>query len=77
MAHHKCPGTVQMEWHQTPRNHVIAVFDKILLIPLQPLPRARPPQLRCNQPPVISYAVFILGNYRIDHLITSSSTLFP
>jgi hypothetical protein len=31
------------------------VFDAILLIPLQVLPRACPPQLRCHQPPVICH----------------------
>uniref|UniRef100_A0A4W5LM42 LIM zinc-binding domain-containing protein n=1 Tax=Hucho hucho TaxID=62062 RepID=A0A4W5LM42_9TELE len=43
-------GTEQMEWHQTPGNHV---FDTIPLIRLQSLPQTRPPQLRCHQPPVI------------------------
>nr|XP_046147162.1 synaptotagmin-like protein 3 isoform X3 [Oncorhynchus gorbuscha] len=42
--------TEQMEWHQTHRNHV---FNTIPLIPLQPLPRACPPQLNCHQPPVL------------------------
>ena len=42
--------TKQMEWHQTHRNHV---FNTIPLIPLQPLPRACPPQLSCHQPPVL------------------------
>jgi hypothetical protein len=46
-------GTELMEWHQTNRNHVFNVFDNIPLIPLQPLPRACPPQLRCHQPPVV------------------------
>ena len=32
-----------MEWHQTPGNHVFDVFDSILQIPLQSLPRARSP----------------------------------
>ena len=41
--------TGQMEWHQTPENHV---FDTIPLILLQLLPRTRSPQLRCQQPPV-------------------------
>ena len=36
-------GMVQMEWHQTPGNHVLVVFDTIPLILLQSLPRARPP----------------------------------
>ena len=43
----------EMEWHQTHGNHMFDVFDSIPLISLQPLPRARPPQLRSNQPPVI------------------------
>ena len=30
--------TPQMEWHQTPGNHVFDVFDTIPLIPLQSLP---------------------------------------
>ena len=47
------PGTEQMEWHQTPGNHVFDVFDTIPLIPLQSLPRARAPQLWCHQPPVL------------------------
>ena len=34
-------------------NHVFDEFDTIPQIPLQPLPRARPPQLRCDQPPVV------------------------
>ena len=33
-------------------NHVFDVFDTTPLILLQPLPRARPPQLRCHKPPV-------------------------
>ena len=45
--------TERMEWHQTPGNHVSDVFDTISLVLLRPLPRARPPQLRCHQPPVI------------------------
>ena len=39
------PGTEQMEWNQTPGNHVFDVFDTVPLIPLQPLPQARSPQL--------------------------------
>ena len=31
-------GTEQMEWQQTPENHVFDVFDTIPHIPLQPLP---------------------------------------
>jgi hypothetical protein len=46
-------GTEQIEWHQTPGNHVFDVFDTIPLIQLQSLPLARSPQLRCHQPPVI------------------------
>ena len=42
-------GTERMEWHQTHGNHVFDVLDAILL---QPIPRARSPQLRCHQPPV-------------------------
>ena len=45
-------GTEQMEWHQIHGNHVFDVFDIISLIPLQSLPRACSPQLRCHQPPV-------------------------
>ena len=41
-------GTERMEWHQRHGNHV---FDTI---PLQPLPQACPPQLKCHQPPVNS-----------------------
>ena len=37
-----------LEWHQTPGNHGNHVFDTISPIPLQPLPRARPPQLCCH-----------------------------
>ena len=33
---------------------MLDVFDTIPLIPLQPLPRTRPPKLRRQQPPVIS-----------------------
>ena len=33
-------------------NHVFDVFDTIPVIWIQPLPRARPHQLRCHQPPV-------------------------
>ena len=44
--------TERMEWHQTPGNHVFGVFDTIPLIPLQSLPQARPPPLRCHQPPL-------------------------
>ena len=50
-------GTERMECHQTPGNHgnhVIVVFNTVPLIPLQLLPRAHPPQLRCHQPPVVS-----------------------
>ena len=43
-------GTERMEWHQ---KH--SVFDTNPLILLQPLPRARPPKLRCHQPPVLVY----------------------
>ena len=46
-------GTVQMEWHHTPGNHVFDVFDTIPMIPLQSLPQACSPQLRCHQPPVL------------------------
>jgi hypothetical protein len=41
-------GTAQMEWHQTPGNHVFDVYDTIPLIPLQSLPRAFSP---INVPP--------------------------
>jgi hypothetical protein len=34
-------------------NHVFGVFDTIPPIPLQPLPRTCPPQLRCHQPPAV------------------------
>ena len=34
-------------------NHVFNVYDTIPLIPLQPFPQARPPQLSCHQPPVL------------------------
>jgi hypothetical protein len=44
--------TEQMEWHQTPGNHVFDVFDTIPLIPLQSLPQAR-------------YIFFILGNKEV------------
>jgi hypothetical protein len=49
-------GTDQVEWHQIPGDHVFDVFETIPPIPLQPLPRAHPPQLRrhlcivCLQP---------------------------
>ena len=46
-------GTEQMEWHQTPGNHVFDVFDSVLLIPLQSLPQARSTQLRYRQTPVM------------------------
>ena len=46
----------QMEWHQT---HVFNVFGTIPPIPLQPLPRARPSQLRCNQLPVVLIEVTV------------------
>uniref|UniRef100_A0A4W5RQB8 Kinesin family member 1A n=1 Tax=Hucho hucho TaxID=62062 RepID=A0A4W5RQB8_9TELE len=46
-------GTERMEWHQTHGNHVFDVVDTFPLIPLRPLPRARPPQLRYHQPPVL------------------------
>ena len=42
--------TEQMGMHQTEENHVFDIFDSI---PLQPLPHAGPPQLRCHQPAVI------------------------
>jgi hypothetical protein len=45
----------QMEWHQTPRNHVLVVFDTIPLILLPSLPQAHSPQLRCHQPTVDSH----------------------
>uniref|UniRef100_A0A8C7HSX7 MCF.2 cell line derived transforming sequence like n=1 Tax=Oncorhynchus kisutch TaxID=8019 RepID=A0A8C7HSX7_ONCKI len=43
-----------MEWHQTR----CFVFDTTPLMPLQPLPRACPPQLSCHQPPVIERSLF-------------------
>ena len=46
-------GMEQMEWCQTHGNLLFELFDSIPLIPLHPLPWARPPQLRCHQPPVI------------------------
>ena len=52
-------GTEQMEWHQTHGNHVFDVFNTIPPFPLQPLPRARPPQFRCHQPPVIQIHIHI------------------
>ena len=33
--------------------HVFDVFDTVPLIALQPVSRARPPQLTCHQPPVV------------------------
>jgi hypothetical protein len=35
-------------------NHVFDVFDTVPLIPLQPLPWAHSPQIRCHQPPVMT-----------------------
>ena len=46
-------GMVPMEWHQKHGNHGNHVFDVFDTIPLQPLPQAGPPQLRCHQPPVV------------------------
>ena len=46
-------GMKQVEWHPTHGNHVFDLFDNVPPIPLQPLPRARPPQLMCQQPPVL------------------------
>lgn len=43
--------TEWMEWHHAHINHV---FDTIPPIPLQPLPQASPPQLRCQQYPVVA-----------------------
>ena len=76
------PGLEQMEWHQTHGNYVLYVFDTVPLIPLQPLPQARSPQLRCCQPPVIycpkcfivSYTGQVEWNmllYRMSHSSTS------
>ena len=48
-------STEHMDWHKAHGNHgnhVFHVFDSVTPIPLQPLPRVRPPQLRCHQPPV-------------------------
>ena len=47
------PGMEQMEWHQTPGNHVFDVFNTIPLIPLQSLPQVCSSQLRGHQPPVL------------------------
>lgn len=44
-------GMEKMEWHQTPANQA-NLFDTIPPIPLQSLPEARSPQLRCHQLPV-------------------------
>jgi hypothetical protein len=46
-------GMEQMEWHQAHGNHVLDVSDTVPPIPLQLLLQARPPQLRCHQPPVV------------------------
>jgi hypothetical protein len=40
-------------------NHVFDVIDTIPPTPLQPLPRAHPPQLRCHQPPVVYMWLYI------------------
>ena len=54
-------GTKLMEWHLSPGNHVFDVFDTIPRILLQSLPRARPPQLRCHQPPVMyMYSFYVI-----------------
>jgi hypothetical protein len=42
-----------MEYHQTHGSHVFYVVDTFPPIPLQPLPFACPPQLRCHQTPVL------------------------
>ena len=44
-------------------NHV---FDTIPPIPLQPLPLARPPQLRCHQPPVAHFHICCATLFIID-----------
>jgi hypothetical protein len=41
---HNNGWTEGMKWHQTHGNHVLDVFDTVLPIPLQTLPRARPPE---------------------------------
>lgn len=41
-------GTESMEWHHT------MCFDVFHIIPLQPLQRSGPPQLRCHHRPVMS-----------------------
>ena len=55
-------GMEQMEWYQTHGNHVFDICDTIPLIRLQTLPRARPPQLRCDQPPVIQIKYNFIGH---------------
>jgi hypothetical protein len=46
-------GTALMEWHQTHGNQVFDVFATIPPTLLQTIPRARAPQLRCHQLPVL------------------------
>ncbi|CDQ98955.1 unnamed protein product [Oncorhynchus mykiss] len=59
-------SVAQIEWHQSPGNHVIDLFDTIPLIPLQPLPQAHPPQLRCHQPPVVE----------VDEMVCNDACVF-
>ena len=67
--------TEQMEWHQIPGNHVFDVIDPI---PLQALPRAWSPLLRCHQPPVVLYCIsticitLLLQLHLVSTLITVS-----
>ena len=52
-------------------NHVFDLFDTIPLIPLQPLPRARPPQLRGPQPPVVNVQITVCVKDRVRDLWSS------
>ena len=57
---------IQCKKHKDTFQIVSDVFDTIPLIPFQPLPQARAPQLRCHQPPVF-------GNRCYKSYMTSST----
>ena len=58
-------------------NRVFDLFDTIPPIPLRPLPRARPPQLRCHQPPVLythSQSSYILLLVCLSYILVTLHT---
>ena len=70
-------GMEQMEWDQTPGNHGNHVFDTIPLIPLQSFPRARAPQLRFHQTPVLEQEISVfLMSEEMRNLLYIKKTIY-